>query len=83
MILLRRRDELIAELEPFADHHERFQYVIDRAKAAPALPAALTSTTFATTLSAPAFPTSFPHQQTDDPHPPPVSLSLARTITGA
>jgi cysteine desulfuration protein SufE len=41
MILSRRRDELIAELEPFADHHERFQYVIDRAKAAPALPADL------------------------------------------
>jgi cysteine desulfuration protein SufE len=41
MTLLRRRDELIAELEPFADHHERFQYVIDRAKAAPALPSDL------------------------------------------
>jgi len=41
MILSRRRDELIAELEPFADHHERFQYVIDRAKAAPSLPADL------------------------------------------
>jgi len=46
MILLRRRDELIAELEPFADHHERFQYVIDRAKAAPALPAAVKLDTF-------------------------------------
>jgi cysteine desulfuration protein SufE len=41
MILQRRREELIAELEPFADHHERFQYVIDRAKSAPALPADL------------------------------------------
>ena len=41
MTLPRRRDELIAELEPFADHHERFQYVIDRAKAAPPLPAEL------------------------------------------
>ena len=41
MTLLRRREELIAELEPFADHHERFQYVIDRAKAAPALPSDL------------------------------------------
>ena len=41
MTLLRRRDELIAELKPFADHHERFQYVIDRAKAAPALPSDL------------------------------------------
>jgi cysteine desulfuration protein SufE len=41
MILSSRRDELIAELEPFADHHERFQYVIDRAKASPALPADL------------------------------------------
>ena len=41
MTLLRRREELIAELEPFADHHERFQYVIDRAKAAPPLPAEL------------------------------------------
>ena len=41
MTLSRRRAELIAELEPFADHHERFQYVIDRAKSAPALPAEL------------------------------------------
>jgi cysteine desulfuration protein SufE len=36
-----RRAALIAELEPFADHHERFQYVIDRAKSAPGLPADL------------------------------------------
>jgi len=41
MDLARRRSELIAELEPFSDHHERFQYVIDRAKSAPALPADL------------------------------------------
>ena len=41
MDLARRRSELIAELEPFSDHHERFQYVIDRAKSAPALPAEL------------------------------------------
>ena len=41
MDLARRRNELIAELEPFSDHHERFQYVIDRAKSAPALPAEL------------------------------------------
>jgi cysteine desulfuration protein SufE len=39
--LATRRRELVAELEPFADHHERFQYVIDRAKSAPALPAEL------------------------------------------
>ena len=47
MTLLRRRHELIAELEPFADHHERFQYVIDRAKAAPALPSDLKLDAFA------------------------------------
>jgi cysteine desulfuration protein SufE len=41
MSLRSRRDALVAELEPFADHHERFQYVIDRAKSAPALPAEL------------------------------------------
>ncbi len=39
--LAARRAELIAELEPFADHHERFQYVIDRAKVAAVLPAEL------------------------------------------
>lgn len=38
MTLAEKREALIAELEPFADHHERFQYVIDRAKSAPALP---------------------------------------------
>jgi cysteine desulfuration protein SufE len=41
MTLPRRREALIAELAPFADHHERFQYVIDRAKSSPALPAEL------------------------------------------
>ncbi len=39
--LQEKRAALIAELEPFADHHERFQYVIDRAKSAPGLPANL------------------------------------------
>lgn len=39
--LSEKRAQLVAELEPFADHHERFQYVIDRAKTSPALPAAL------------------------------------------
>ena len=38
MTLADRRAALIAELEPFGDHHERFQYVIDRAKSAPSLP---------------------------------------------
>ena len=41
MDLAARRAHLIAELEPFGDHHERFQYVIDRAKSAPALPTEL------------------------------------------
>lgn len=41
MSLAARRAQLIAELEPFGDHHERFQYVIDRAKTAPTLPPAL------------------------------------------
>ena len=41
MDLASRRASLLAELEPFADHHERFQYVIDRAKDAPGLPAEL------------------------------------------
>ena len=36
--LQEKRAALVAELEPFADHHERFQYVIDRAKSAPSLP---------------------------------------------
>jgi len=39
--LQEKRAALVAELEPFADHHERFQYVIDRAKSAPSLPAEL------------------------------------------
>jgi len=41
MDLAARRAQLIAELEPFGDHHERFQYVIDRAKSTAALAAAL------------------------------------------
>lgn len=41
MDLVAQRARLIAELEPFTDHHERFQYVIDRAKTAPGLPAEL------------------------------------------
>ena len=46
MELAAQRARLIAELEPFADHHERFQYVIDRAKTAPSLPAELKLDTF-------------------------------------
>ena len=46
MELAAQRARLIAELEPFADHHERFQYVIDRAKTAPILPAELKLDTF-------------------------------------
>lgn len=41
MGLADKRAQLIAELEPFGDHHERFQYIIDRAKTAPGLEAAL------------------------------------------
>ncbi|MGA0134176.1 MAG: SufE family protein [Opitutales bacterium] len=41
MDLASRRAALLSELEPFADHHERFQYVIDRARGAPSLPAEL------------------------------------------
>jgi cysteine desulfuration protein SufE len=37
MGLADKRAQLIAELEPFGDHHERFQYIIDRAKTAPGL----------------------------------------------
>jgi cysteine desulfuration protein SufE len=37
MTLIEKRAALIAELEPFADAHERFQYIIDRAKDAPGL----------------------------------------------
>lgn len=46
MNLADQRARLIAELEPFADHHERFQYVIDRAKNAPGLPVELKLDTF-------------------------------------
>ena len=46
MDLAAQRARLIAELEPFADHHERFQYVIDRAKTTPSLPAELKLDTF-------------------------------------
>jgi cysteine desulfuration protein SufE len=41
MGLADKRAQLLAELEPFGDHHERFQYIIDRAKTAPNLEAAL------------------------------------------
>jgi cysteine desulfuration protein SufE len=41
MGLAEKRAQLLAELEPFGDHHERFQYIIDRAKTAPALAADL------------------------------------------
>jgi cysteine desulfuration protein SufE len=41
MGLADKRAQLIAELEPFGDHHERFQYIIDRAKTAPGLGADL------------------------------------------
>ena len=41
MNLAAKRAQLIAELEPFGDHHERFQYIIDRAKTAPGLATAL------------------------------------------
>lgn len=39
MSLKEKHDEILAELEPFGDPQERFQYIIDRAKAAPDLPA--------------------------------------------
>ena len=41
MSLAAKRAQLLAELEPFGDHHERFQYIIDRAKTAPSLEATL------------------------------------------
>lgn len=41
MTLAAKRAQLLAELEPFGDHHERFQYIIDRAKTAPSLEPAL------------------------------------------
>lgn len=37
MRLKEKHDEILAELEPFEDPQERFQYIIDRAKAAPSL----------------------------------------------
>lgn len=39
MTLAEKRAALVAELAPFEDPHERFQYIIDRAKGAPGLPA--------------------------------------------
>lgn len=40
MSLKEKHDEILAELEPFEDVQDRFQYLIDRAKSAPALDAA-------------------------------------------
>ncbi len=37
MTIEEKRDQLVDELMPFEDHFERFAYVIDRAKAVPAL----------------------------------------------
>ena len=37
MTLAEKRAALVAELAPFGDPHERFQYVIDRARNAPGL----------------------------------------------
>lgn len=37
MTLSEKRRSLLDELAPFDDPHERFQYIIDRAKAAPSL----------------------------------------------
>lgn len=37
MSLKEKHDEILAELEPFEDPQDRFQYLIDRAKSAPAL----------------------------------------------
>ena len=37
MSLKEKHDEILAELEPFEDPQDRFQYLIDRAKAAPVL----------------------------------------------
>lgn len=37
MSLKEKHDEILAELEPFEDPQDRFQYLIDRAKAAPGL----------------------------------------------
>lgn len=41
MSLKEKHAEIIAELEPFEDPQERFQYIIDCAKSAPELPEAL------------------------------------------
>jgi len=38
MTLAEKRAALVAELAPFEDPHERFQYIIDRAKGAAGLP---------------------------------------------
>lgn len=38
MSLKEKHDEILAELEPFEDPQDRFQYLIDRAKSAPSLP---------------------------------------------
>ncbi|MDR1816908.1 MAG: SufE family protein [Puniceicoccales bacterium] len=38
MTLAEKRQALFDELSPFEDPHERFQYIIDRASAAPGLP---------------------------------------------
>ena len=38
MTLAEKRNALIEELAPFEDPHERFQYIIDRAKGAEGLP---------------------------------------------
>ena len=37
MTIAEKRQELLDELSPFEDPHERFQYIIDRAKSAPGL----------------------------------------------
>lgn len=37
MSLKEKHDEILAELEPFEDPQDRFQYLIDRAKSAPSL----------------------------------------------
>ncbi|MDR2981051.1 MAG: SufE family protein [Puniceicoccales bacterium] len=39
MTLAEKRQALLDELSPFEDPHERFQYIIDRAKSAPGLDA--------------------------------------------
>ncbi|MCD8283364.1 MAG: SufE family protein [Opitutae bacterium] len=38
MSLKEKHAEIVAELEPFDDPHDRFQYIIDRAKAAKEFP---------------------------------------------